>query len=74
MNSNGKRTGGREKKILDEQNDITAEKLTLSLLRDYSCTLCRTVKPLITTVTQHEKDFPLEKRNQPLYLIRILFF
>lgn len=74
MNSNSKRTGGREKKILDEQSDITAEKLTLLLLRDYSYTLCRTVKPLITTMTQHEKDFLLEKEKSTFVFNKNLVF
>lgn len=42
--------------------DITAEQQSVSPPRDQSHALCRTVQPLIIiTMTQHEKDFPLEK-------------
>lgn len=51
--SNGKKTGGRKKKkkILDEYSDSTAEKQTISPLRDYNHALRRVVKPLIITMT-----------------------
>lgn len=64
-----------ERKNKSWMNTVISQqkKQTVSPLRDYSHTLCRTVKPLIITMTQHEKDFPLEKKNQPLYLIRSLF-
>lgn len=41
----------RKKKILDEYSDSTAEKQTISPLRDYNHALRRVVKPLIITRT-----------------------
>lgn len=63
----------RKKNILDEHSDITAEKQTVSPLRDYSHTLYRMVKPLIITMTQHEKTSLLKRKKQPLHLMKILF-
>lgn len=41
----------KKKKILDEYSDSTAEKQTISPLRDYNHALLRVVKPLIITMT-----------------------